>query len=171
MRTEECIMSEPFDPDPGPLSFGLRAGWQGEGDGEHSHRTESEPVVSPMSRHAAEWGLASLLCGGIMLMCMPPLVVFDLLFWLHGREVVGTAAAAAMAIVYLGMYVSAIVVIGLSLVGLVIGIRALLSASRHRQPAGLALAGTVISAAALVTTILMSVGTILIILSFPAQKG
>jgi hypothetical protein len=123
-----------------------------------------------MSRHAADW-LASLLCGGIMLMCMPPLVVFDLLFWLHGQQAVGTAAAAAMAIVYLSMYVGAIVVIGLSLVSLIIGIRALLSASRHRQPAGLALAGTAISAAALVTTMLMSVSTILIILNFPPQKG
>jgi len=76
-----------------------------------------------------------------------------------------------MAIAYRGMYVGAIVVIGLSLVCLIIGIRALLSASRHRQPAGLALAGTANSAAALVTTILMAVGTILIILSFPPQKG
>ena len=165
-------MPDPFDPKPEPpSSFKVRAGGQGGSDGDHPHRTDPEPVASPMSRHAADWGLASLLCGGIMLLCLPPFVVFDLLFWLHGREAVDKASAAAMSLVYLGMYIGAIVLIGLSLGSLTIGIRALVSASRHRQPAGLALAGTAISAAALVTTIVFSIGTILIILSFPAQKG
>ena len=165
-------MSNPFDPKPEPPpSFKVRAGRQGGSDGNHPHLTDPEPVASPMSRHAAESGLASLLCGGIVLLCVPPIVAFDLLFWLHGREAVDKASAAAMSLVYLGMYIGAFVLIGLSLVSLILGIQALLSASRHRQPAGLALAGTAISAAALVTTIVFSIGTILIILSFPAQKG
>jgi hypothetical protein len=116
-------MSESFDRKPGPRHSGLRAGRLGGSDGDHPHRTDPEPVASaasPMSRHTAEWVLASLLGAGIMLMCMAPLVVLDLLFW---------------------------------------------------QPAGLAFAGTAISAAALVTTILMSVGTILIILSIPRNRG
>jgi hypothetical protein len=128
------------------------------------------PGPEPMNRHAAEWGLASLLFGGIVVMCMPPLVPFLLLYYLNGREVSATAPASAMAVMYLGVYVACILAIGSALISLLMGIRALFSASWNRQPVGLPLAGTLTSAAAVVVTIFMTIGALMIIHAYPAAR-
>jgi hypothetical protein len=159
-------MSDPFDPKPDVPSYGVRVARQGGFDGEHEPPSGPEPTAAGMSRHASEWGLASLLCAGFVLVCLPAFAVFDLLYWLNGRQVVATASGWAMGIVYVGATIGAVVAVGLCVVSLAFGIRALLSASRHRQPRALAVAGTVVSAAALVVTTFLAVGSLMIILSF-----
>jgi hypothetical protein len=159
-------MSSPFDPKPERPPFGLRVDREGRIDEDHPRPPSPEPAASPMSRHAAEWGLASLLGGGIVLLCIPVFSVFDLLYWVLGRQVVSTAKDWAMGLVYIGAVGASILAISLAAASLAIGIRALVSASRRQQPAGLALAGTLMSAAALLVTTCMAVGSLMIILTF-----
>ena len=110
-------------------------------------------------------------CGGIVVLCVPPLIPFLLLYYLHGQEVVANAPAAAMANLYLGLYIACILAIGMSIVSSILGIRALFSASWNRQPADLPLAGTLVSATALVVSILMAIGSMMMIIrAFPARR-
>jgi hypothetical protein len=95
-------------------------------------REPPEPLAaSRMSRHAAEWGLASLLCGAMVLLSLPMVAVFDLLYWVSGPGIVRTAKPEAIALVRYGACFAYLFVIGLTVLGLALGIRALVSA---RQP-------------------------------------
>lgn len=115
-------MPEPFDPKIEPRSFGLRL--DHEGDEDHPPRPAGhEPAASPMSRHAAEWGLASLLTGGFLLLCTAIIVLFNLLFWDTGEHAVMTAAAWAQKLVIVGAVVTALVLMAVGAASLAMGIR------------------------------------------------
>ena len=158
-------MAEPFDPPGEPRAYALRVD-RGAGDEDHPRPPGPEPAGSAMSRHAAEWGLASLLTGGGVLLATPTVMVFAVIFWINGREIVGTAADWANKLVVVGAVVAALVLIALAGFSLAIGIRALQSAAQRRQPAGLPLAGTMVSAVALLLFTLMAFGTRMVFLTF-----
>jgi hypothetical protein len=158
-------MPDPFDPQREPRSYALRV--EREIDEDHPPRSAGpEAPASPMSRHAAEWGLASLLTGGFLLLCTAIIVVFNLLFWNTGEHAVMTAARWATQLVVVGAVITALVLMGLGAASVAMGVRALQSAARRRQPAGLAAAGTMVSAAALVLWTLTAIGGIMVILTF-----
>ncbi len=157
-------MAEPLDPSGEPRAYALRVDRREDED--HPRAPGPEPAASPMSRHAAEWGLASLLTGGAMLLLTSVVMVFALIFWINGREIVGTAADWANKLTLVGAVIAALVLIALTGASLAVGIRALQSASQRRQPAGLALAGTMVSAVALLLFTLMAIGTLMVILTF-----
>ncbi len=160
-------MPEPFDPTAEPRSFALRVDREVGTDEDHPPRPPGpETAASPMSRHAAEWGLASLLTGGFLLLVTAVIVVFNLEFWNTGDHVVSIAASWAMKLVVVGAVIAALVLIAVGAASLAIGIRALQSAARRRQPAGLAVAGTMVSAAALLLWTLTAIGGLMVILTF-----
>ena len=160
-------MPEPFDPKAEPRSFALRVDRDSGGDEDQPAQPPGpEPAASPMARHAGEWGLASLLTGGFLLLFAPIIVIFNLFFWNTGEHVVATAAGWAMKLVVVGAVIAALLVLALCAASLAIGVRALQSAVRRRQPAGLAVAGTMLSAAALILWTLTAIGGLMVILTF-----
>jgi hypothetical protein len=163
-------MVDSFDPPPGrpePRPFALSSERRSAADepADQPYLTAA-PTASSMSRHAAEWGLASLLMGGFILIITSVVLVFALQFWVTGGSGVERAADWAAKLTIVGAVIAALILIGLSAASLAIGIRALQSAAQRRQPAGLALAGTLVSAVALVLFTLMAIGTIMVILTF-----
>src|SRR5207244_2414869 len=82
------------------------------------------------SRHAAEWGLASLLMGGVLTIIAPITMVFNLNFWVRGRQVL---ARQDMELAFYAAILGVAVVLLLCFLSLLFGIKALRSARRHYQ--------------------------------------
>jgi hypothetical protein len=125
----------------------------------------SEPlVVSPGPRpvstaHSGHWGLAALFIGGVVLLMVPLLL---LPFFL------GTALAwnnpdfddSAMSLAAIGSTVLVSCLIGMSILAMACGILGLTSALFRSQPAGLPVAGTILSAASLAFSIILMIVTV-----------
>jgi hypothetical protein len=98
------------------------------------------------SRYAAEWGLASLLLGGVLTIIAPVMLIFNLMFWVSGPTVVTRdemRVALGAAVVLLG-------VIGvLGLLSVRFGFKGLGAARAYGQPAALPVAGILVSLLAL----------------------
>lgn len=118
---------------------------------------------SSESRHAAEWGLASLLLGGVLTIIAPITLIFNLIFWLQGPRII---APQDMGLAHKAGIVGVGFVVVLCLVSLSFGIKAWRSASAAFQPAGLAVAGTLVSLLALVLWIITGADLILILTAF-----
>ncbi len=101
---------------------------------------------SAVSRHAAEWGLASLLMGGFLSVLALITLIFNLIFWLAGARVI---ALQDMRLAYTGAIAGLTLIVLLCLLSLFFGIKAWRSARMNYQPAGLAVAGTLLSVLAL----------------------
>jgi hypothetical protein len=160
-------MPDPFDraaeraPSPRPFSLSAE---RGVGAGPADRPLElAETAAGPMSRHAAEWGLAALLGGGFLMVTAAVVLLFNLTFWNAGSNVVSTAD---MRLAFAGGVIGVLALLGLCMASLTIGARALQSAMTRRQPAGLALAGTMISAGALVLWIITGADLLMILLTF-----
>ncbi len=118
---------------------------------------------SAVTRHAAEWGLASLLMGGILTILAPIVLIFNLIFWLHGSQVI---APPQMRLAYKGVIAALALIVLLCLLSLIFGIKAWRSARTNYQPAGLGVAGTLISLLALLLWIIVGTDLIFIFETF-----
>ena len=163
-------MADPFDPPadrpPAPRTFAVHSGRRDESEGGKpvDRPFESaEPVTGPMSRHAAEWGLAALLTGGVLTIIAPVVLVFNLIFWNSGGSNLSTSD---LRLALVGGVIGVLTVIGLCMVSLTMGARAIQSALTRRQPAGLALAGSLVSATALILWIITGTDMMMILISF-----
>jgi hypothetical protein len=126
--------------------------------------TSGPPVESGTPRpastaHSGHWGLAALFIGGVVLLMVPLLL---LPFFL------GTALAwnnpdfddSAMSLAATGSTVLVSCLIGVSVLALACGILGLTSALFRGQPAGLPVAGTLLSGAGLVFSIILMIVTV-----------
>jgi hypothetical protein len=163
-------MADPFDPQAerplGPRSFAVHSGRRDEIEGGKpvDHPFDSaEPVNGPMSRHAAEWGLAALLTGGVLTIIAPVVLVFNVTLW---NAQGGNLSTADVRLGLVGGVVGVLSVVGLCMVSLTMGARAIQSALTRRQPAGLALAGALVSALALVLWLITGTDLLMILISF-----
>ena len=126
-----------------------------------SYREDIEE--SSESRYAAEWGLASLLMGGVLAIIAPVMLVFNLIFWLQGPRVLAPQdmwlahKAAIVGVAFLAL---------LCLASVGFGIKAWRAASATFQPAGLAVAGTLVSLLALGLWIITGADLIMILTTF-----
>jgi hypothetical protein len=98
---------------------------------------------TPPSRDGAEWGLASLLLGGVLAIMVPPTLLLILAldnggFHRFGRLELHVATVAG--------FVAGASLVALSLAGLAFGVTGLGAARRHRRPTALALAGVLLGA-------------------------
>jgi hypothetical protein len=118
-----------------------------------------EDVSTSMARHAGEWGLASLVLGGLIVIVAPITLIFNLLLWMGRQQAV---PPEHMRLAYSGALAALIVVFVLGIVGLVFGVRGLVSAAVRRQPAGLAVGGVIVNAAALLLWLIVSIDQIMI---------
>jgi len=118
---------------------------------------------SSESRYAAEWGLVALLMRGVLTIIAPVTLIFNLIFWLQGPRVIAPqdmwlahkAAIAGVGFVAL-----------LCLLSLWFGIKAWRAASATLQPAGLAVAGTLVSLLALSMWVIVGGDLIMILTAF-----
>jgi len=118
---------------------------------------------SAVTRHAAEWGLASLLMGGILTILAPIVLIFNLVFWLNGPRVI---APPDMHLAYKGVIAALALIALLCLLSLIFGIKAWRSARMNYQPAGLGVAGTLISLLALLLWVIVGADLIMIFETF-----
>jgi hypothetical protein len=106
---------------------------------------------------SAQWGLASLLIRSVVFMASPVLLVFNTIFSRQGRYGVpmGLAWTASM------IGVAAILAMGVA--SIVFGTRGWLIAGRERQCPALAVAGTFMSIAAVVSWLIVSIDLIIVL--------
>lgn len=104
----------------------------------------SQPNPS-QSRYAAEWGLASLLMGGFLLVLAGLCLQLNLQLFLSGP----VWALEDLVRLQDGAVAAAVVLIGLCVISLCLGIVGVVSAFRRCQPCALGLAGIVLSLGAL----------------------
>jgi hypothetical protein len=122
------------------------------------YRDDLEP--SAVYRHAGEWGLASLIMGGVLALMAPMTLVFNLILWLNFDRAIepslrtlarqgGMAAVAGIGL--------------LCLLSVGFGIKGWRSAVATGQPAGLGVAGTLVSLMATLAWVIVG-GDLLMIL-------
>jgi hypothetical protein len=160
-------MANPFDPRAGqaeaprPFAVGLERGAVAPID--QPYRPAEAPSAAPMSRHAAEWGLASLLGGGFLMVTAAVILVLNLIFWNAGPTVL---SPADMRLALAAALVGVPAMLGLCIASLIVGVRAVQSAATRAQPAGLALVGALISAGALMLWTFAGADLLMILFSF-----
>jgi hypothetical protein len=105
----------------------------------------------------AQWGLASLAIGSVVFIASPVMLIFNSIFSHQGRYGVpmGLAWTASM------IGVATILAIGIA--SIVFGSRGWLIAGRERQCPALAVAGTFMSIAAVVSWLIVSVELIIVL--------
>src|SRR5262249_14302194 len=103
---------------------------------------ETREFNAAMTRHAAEWGLASMLLGRALALLAVLMLIVNILLGTLARQIMGPADLQLAAV---GGIVGGMVVLILSGLSVFFGIRSLVSASRHAQPAALGIAGTLVS--------------------------
>jgi tRNA A-37 threonylcarbamoyl transferase component Bud32 len=113
------------------------------GDPREQAMEPREQVLGP----AAQWGLASLLMGVVLILLSGLMAVFDALAEAPGSAMSHVAPPAA----YIGGFFAACLIFGFGVTGLAFGIRAWLMANAARQTAALPVAATVTNAVGLLS--------------------
>ena len=117
---------------------------------------ESHRAVS--TAHSGHWGLASLVMGSVVLILVP---LFFLTFIL-GTDLVLNKDwfdDPALKLTTIGSWVIVCSLVGLGLFGFIFGIVGMVSGLVRTQPAGLAVAGTLVSLVAMVFAIVLMLAT------------
>jgi hypothetical protein len=111
---------------------------------------------TPANRHAAEWGLASLLLAGFSAVVAVLTVLFGTLYDAHLNQI-GPRGAGLMATIVFSVLIT-LMFWALSVASVLFGLVALRSSGRDGQPAGLPLAGLLLSAVVLLLWTAVAVG-------------
>jgi serine/threonine protein kinase len=102
---------------------------------------------------AAQWGLASLVMGAVLILLSGFMAVFDAIVGVPGSAISYVARPAA----WLGCFLGASVILGFGVTGLVFGIRAWHMANAARQTAALPAAATVTNAVGLFSWLFVAI--------------
>ena len=108
----------------------------------------SDFVNQAQARHAAEWGLASLLMGGMLSVLSLLTFLINISLWGYSRAGISLSPGEVQA-VFIGAIFGAVIVPAICLAGIVFAIRSLASAFRREQPSALGWAGLLMSILAL----------------------
>src|SRR5690242_11274216 len=109
----------------------------------------------PASRSAAEWGLAALLTGGVLLLAAPPTLILSVELWNSGRG--GMPSGDAQINAWLAR-LGAVVLAAVAASGLHAGWKGVRSATALGQPAGLAVTGLALCVAGAAAALIAAVG-------------
>jgi hypothetical protein len=119
----------------------------------------AQPPQQPLG-DAAQWGLASLLIGGVLILASCITLVFNVLLWRTGP------AGIPIGLAYAGGIIGTVVVLALGIVGIVFGVRGWLRASSDRACAALPVAGTLTSLVGVVTWLVAAIDLLMILHTF-----
>jgi hypothetical protein len=111
---------------------------------------------------SAQWGLAALLIGGVLIVASCTTLIFNILFWQAGP------AGIPMGLAYFGGIIGTMVVLALGIVGVVFGVRGWWLASSEGHCPALPVAGTLASAAGVVAWLIVAIDLIMILHTFDA---
>ena len=119
-------------------------------------------VNQSQSRHAAEWGLAALLMGGILAIMSLLMLMVNVLLYMGAldRPFLGSGEVRA---VFIGAIFGAVILAGLCGTSIAFGIRSIVSAYRREQPCALGWAGLLISILAMLLWIAVMVDLFMIV--------
>jgi hypothetical protein len=120
------------------------------------------------SRVGAEWGMASLITGSVLVLIAPITLLFNLWLWLGRQEAIPHEHRS---LAYTGAVIALAVIGVLALSSVIFGLRGLVGAFISRQPAGLPLAGVCMSLAAVVLWLIVGVDLIMILSATPRPGG
>jgi hypothetical protein len=121
------------------------------------------PRPSTAARLGAEWGLASLLMGGVLFLCCPIMLIFN---WLCYSGSSSALAGSDLKIARVASVVVYVAVIGFGGAALGFGVRAWMAAVAHRQPQGLPIAGVLTSGVGLLLWLMVGADTLAIMFDF-----
>jgi hypothetical protein len=122
-----------------------------------------EPAATPADRHAYEWGLASVLLGGLLAGTAPVTLIFNLLLWQAGS---GVISRSEMRLAHMGGILSILVIGLLCVTSLCFGILGVRWSVATRRPVALPLTGILVSSLALMLWIGVGGDLIAILTSF-----
>jgi hypothetical protein len=121
------------------------------------------PRPSVAARLGAEWGLASLLMGGLLFLCCPIMLIFNFVCYSGSSSALGgndlELARIASVIVF-------ICVTGVGGCAVGFGVRGWQAAVAHRQPQGLPLSGLLVSGVGLLLWLMVGCDTQSIMFTF-----
>jgi hypothetical protein len=131
--------------------------------------TPTDPTASTTagavlpSRLAAEWGLASLMMSAVLFLAAPITLVFNFLFYQAGPEYLSTSD---IRLAFPAGILAVLVMWAVCVVSALFGVKGIVAAFGQRQPAGLPLAGVVLSGAALVLWLIVGIDLAAILWTF-----
>jgi hypothetical protein len=118
-----------------------------------SNDSEDDLSTIPLSGHAAEWGLASLITGAVLFLAAPITLLLAVQVWRFADQ--------TPKVVHLHAWlarVGVVVVLLLAVASVTFGAVGIRSATRCRQPAGLSVAGLLLSLAAFALWTITAIG-------------
>jgi len=108
----------------------------------------------------AQWGLASLVIGSVIFLASPVLLAFNTLLAHGGRF------GLPMGLVWTASIVGFVTVLALAIASVAFGVRGWMMSRRMREPLALGVAGTLMSAAALVGWLIAGIDLIIVLATF-----
>ncbi len=115
--------------------------------------------------HAAQWGLASVLTGGLVLLMAPLTLVITILLAAFGPGRMGMDPPQITLATW-GLLIGLVVVLLLGLAALLFGVAGILSARARGQPMALGLAGLLVSVAGLVLFLFAAFDSVFVLVWF-----
>jgi hypothetical protein len=147
------------DPDDYAMTAGPGGvGYQGAGRAEAPHVAATQ--AGAMNRHAAEWGLASLLLGAMLSVTALLMLVLNVLLGTMAPQIMGPGDVHLATV---GACFGVAAVVGVASFGMAAASFGLTSAIRRRQPAALPLAGIVACALALLLWLVATVDLFMVL--------
>jgi hypothetical protein len=108
----------------------------------------------------AQWGLASLIIGAVLLLDASITLVFNTLLWRNGPSGLPIVPA------FVGAVLGLLVVLGLVAFGIGLGVRGWRGTPADRRPSPLAIAGVATGATAIILWLVVGIDLIVILSSF-----
>jgi hypothetical protein len=108
----------------------------------------------------AEWGLASLMIGVVLILAAPVALIFNVVFWRSGPSGVPKVPA------FVGAVLGLLVILGLAGFGIAAGLKGRHRAPDDSRPSPLATAGVVTGAAAMILWLVVGIDLLAILSSF-----
>jgi hypothetical protein len=124
-------------------------------------RLGEAPLPAPPTpdRHAAEWGLASLLIGCSLALGAPVTLILNTALAAVGTQIMGPDDVALARV---GYYLACLLLIALAGLGIWFGLHGLGLAWRHERPIALPLAGALVCTVALVLWLFTTVDAVFV---------
>lgn len=124
--------------------------------------TTPDPDIGPMARHSAEWGLASLLCSGVLSLGATVILTLSAQLAMGARR---TMDKTGLVLTTIGASVAIFLVLVLIILCVIAAIKSLISARSRNQPAAFGILGLMSSVLSLALWLLTGATLIVVLTS------